>query len=199
MSGHLGVVLAAGGSRRLGQAKQLLTCGGQSLIRYSAQLLLDTGADPVLVVIGADAKRMRDALAGCPVSIIEHQGWTSGLAGSLQCAANACLRFNPARVLLIGTDQPRLTRAHLAALLQAAGSDNDALSGYAGIAGIPALLRASTLLAASTLQADTGLRQLLRGRDDVSIVPCEALADDLDTPDDLARARQYGWIDAADE
>jgi len=193
---HTGVLLAAGGSRRLGQPKQLLQRGGQSLLRCSVQLLLDTGADPVLVIIGAHAARMRAELAGCPVSIIEHPGWASGLAGTLQCAASACQQRQASRILLMGTDQPRLTLAHLEALLVSAGADHDALSGYAGVAGIPALLRLSTLLQATGLRADAGLRQLLRGRDDVNIVPCHALADDLDTLEDLAHARRRGWIDA---
>jgi len=195
MSGHLGVLLAAGGSRRLGQPKQLLRCNGQSLLRHSAQLLLDTGADPILVVIGTYAARMREELAGWPVDIIEHPGWASGLAGSLQCAASACQHMQVSHILLLGTDQPRLTGSHLAALLRAAGPDHDALSGYTGIAGIPAVLRRSTLGKSQQLQGNAGLGQLLRGRDDVRIVPCEALADDLDTPEDVNRARQHRWID----
>jgi len=192
---HAGILLAAGGSCRLGAPKQLLTVGGQSLLRHSVQLLLDTGANPVLVIIGAHAARMRAELVGWPVQIIEHPGWASGLAGTLQCAANACQRFNPARILLLGTDQPRLTGSHLEALLQAAGPEHDALSGYAKIAGIPAVLRLSTLGKSQQLQGNAGLGQLLRGRDDVRIVPCDALADDLDTPEDLNRARQHQWID----
>jgi len=196
VSAHAGIVLAAGGSRRLGQPKQLLTQGGQSLLRRSVQLLLDTGTAPVLVIIGAHAARMRAELAPCQVTLIEHPGWASGLAGTLQCAAHACQRLRATHVLLTGTDQPRLTRAHLDALLSAAGPAHDALSGYAGTAGIPAALRLSTLMQASTVQADTGLRHLLRGRGDVKIVPCAALADDLDTAEDLARAYRHGWIDA---
>jgi len=192
---HAGVVLAAGGSRRLGQPKQLLTRGGQSLVRRSAQLLLDTGADPVLVIIGAYAAQMRAALASCQVSIIECPDWASGLSGSLQCAALACQRWPVTHVLLTGTDQPHLTRTHLQALLAASGPDCDALSGYAGTAGIPAALRVSTLVQADALHADAGLRQLLRGRADVRIIPCESLANDLDTADDVARARRHGWID----
>jgi len=193
---HAGVLLAAGGSQRLGLPKQLLTISGKSLIQHNTQLLLDTGAEPAVVIIGAHAARMRAELDARQVSIIEHPGWASGLAGSLQCAAAACQHMQSSRILLLGTDQPRLSKAHLDALLLAADSGHDALSGYAGTAGIPAVLRHATLRKAQQLQADTGLKQLLRGRDDVRIVPCDALADDLDTPEDVIRARQYGWIDS---
>jgi len=62
--------------------------------------------------------------------------------------------------------------------------------------GKPALLRRSTLLLkAKQLNADTGLRHLLRGQPGTRPLPCPALAIDIDTPADLARAR--GWLDAA--
>jgi len=192
---HAGVLLAAGGSLRLGRPKQLLTVAGQSLLQRNAQLLLETGAAPVIAIIGAHAACMRAELVTWPVSIIEHPGWTSGLAGSLQCAATACQHMQVSHILLLGTDQPRLTGSHLAALLRAAGPDHDVLSGYTGIAGIPAVLRRSTLGKSQQLQGNFGLGQLLRNRNDVRIVRCEALADDLDTPEDLNRARQHRWID----
>jgi len=192
---HAGILLAAGGSRRLGRPKQLLTVDGQSLLRRNVQLLLDTGAAPVIVIIGAHAACMRAQLVTCPVTIIEHPCWASGLAGSLQCAAAACQHLQVSHVLLLGTDQPRLTRSHLESLLLAAGPEHDVLSGYAKIAGIPSVLRLSTLGKSQQLQGDAGLGQLLRGRDDVRIIPCEALADDLDTPEDVNRARQHRWID----
>ena len=52
------VVLAAGGSSRLGQAKQLILRDGISTVRHTATSLLDAGCDPVRVVVGASAERV---------------------------------------------------------------------------------------------------------------------------------------------
>ena len=46
------VILAAGGSSRLGRPKQLLAFGGETLVRRAVRAALETGCDPVIVVVG---------------------------------------------------------------------------------------------------------------------------------------------------
>ena len=58
------VVLAAGGSRRLGEPKQLLRLSGQPLVRRAALAALGSRAERVLVVTGARAREVEAALAG---------------------------------------------------------------------------------------------------------------------------------------
>lgn len=195
---HVGIVLAAGGSRRLGEPKQLLRIGGESLLRRTARHLLDTEPRALIVVLGAQAQILRDALAQLPVQIVVNDDWEQGMASSLRLAAGAAAAWPEADRLLVGVDQPALDSAHLQRLLQKAALHPgvDVLSAYAGIAGIPALLRPGTFALARDLHGDHGLRGLLRER------PCEvvehaALAEDLDTQDDIARARAAGRLDQA--
>lgn len=199
---HVGVVLAAGGSRRLGEPKQLLRVGGESLLRRAALQLLATGPRALVVVLGAQAERLRDELAGLPVQVVVNGDWSQGMASSLRLAAAtaaATVGGGPqADTLLVGVDQPALDTAHLQRLLQrgARHPGVDVLSGYAGIAGIPALLRPATFALVDGLQGDHGLRALLRERV-TEVVDHPGLAQDLDTQDDLARARAEGWLDPA--
>jgi len=84
---HAAVVLAAGGSRRLGHPKQLLTQGGEPLLRRCARLALATGPKRLVVVLGANADRMRETVRDLPLEIALNPDWAEGMAGSLQAAA----------------------------------------------------------------------------------------------------------------
>ncbi len=78
------IILAAGGSTRLGAPKQLLEYGGKTLIRRAAETALATPFRPVIVVLGAEAARVKDELAGLDVLIIENPAWPSGMGSSIR-------------------------------------------------------------------------------------------------------------------
>lgn len=59
------VVLAAGGSSRLGRPKQLLPYRGRSLLRRTAEAAVASPCRPVLVVLGAGASRIERSFPGC--------------------------------------------------------------------------------------------------------------------------------------
>lgn len=74
-----GVLLAAGTSSRYGDANKLLAdADGSPMVRRSARTLLDAGLDPVVVVVGYQADRVRDALSGLPVEFAENPAYESG-------------------------------------------------------------------------------------------------------------------------
>ena len=116
---HAAVVLAAGGSTRLGRPKQLLTRDGETLVHRAARLALESGAARVLVVVGAHADEVRAAVAALPVECLANPAWSSGMASSLRLAAEALASHDGATLLLV-CDQPALEVAHLHALREAA-------------------------------------------------------------------------------
>lgn len=191
---HAALLLAAGGSRRLGQAKALLRRGGVPLVRHVACLLLDTGPCELVVVLGGDAERVAAALDDLPLRCVRNDAWAEGLAGSLHLGATA-LQAHAGDTLVATLDQPALDAAHLQALLRVAPGV-DVASAYAGTRGVPVRVCAGTLRRASTLEGDRGFGALWR---DAATAPAtianEALAFDIDTPDDLARARRAGWVE----
>jgi molybdenum cofactor cytidylyltransferase len=195
--GHDAVVLAAGASRRLGQAKQLLRRGGETLVHRAVRLAAATAPRRLLVVTGANRQAVTDAVHGLPCDCVHNAGWDSGLAGSLRIAADALQGVG--RVLLLGCDQPALEAAHLAALLSGA---RDAASGCAATlhadgAGIPAVVPQDWLHALPTA-GDRGLGARLRALPDAAVflLDAPALRFDIDTPQALAEAVRRGWIDA---
>jgi len=64
------IVLAAGGSTRLGEPKQLLTQDGTTLIRQIAQTALALKTGPVIVVLGAHEERIRAELIDYPFLLL---------------------------------------------------------------------------------------------------------------------------------
>lgn len=192
---HVAVLLAAGSSRRLGQAKQLLRQNGVALVRRMAECALATAPRELLVITGAETAAVRAALADINARLHHNPDWHSGLASSLQCAARA-LTAHDGAVLLLGCDQPLLQPTHLLQLLAASNpATGIAISDYGSGAGIPVRVPASLLQQADQLRGDAGFKTLW-AMQPVQTVPAPALAFDLDTPADLALAIANGWLDA---
>ncbi|MFY2762901.1 nucleotidyltransferase family protein [Arenimonas sp. MALMAid1274] len=181
------LVLAAGGSRRLGQAKQLLRIDGETLVHRAARLGLATAPADAVLVLGARADEVAAAVTGLPLRTVVCPDWTIGLGASLRDGLAALSpRCDAALVLLC--DQPGLDAAHLHALLAAAAAapGTAVSSAYAGVLGVPALLPRTWFAALSGLSGDRGARDLLRERaSEVKAVPAPALAQDVDVPADL--------------
>ncbi len=138
---HGAVLLAAGASRRLGHAKQLIEIDGEPLLRRAARALLATQPLECVVVLGHDAERMRAALAGWPVREVLAADHEEGLSASLR-AGVAALDARCAGALVALTDQPALQVDHLLALCDAwrAQPQRAVASAYADVLGVPALL-----------------------------------------------------------
>lgn len=198
---HAAVVLAAGGSRRLGRPKQLLTRDGEALVHRVARLALESGASRVLVIIGARADDMRAALADLPVECVVNPAWSSGMAGSVRVAAEA-LATHAGATFLLACDQPALEATHLRGLREAAqrADAGSAATRFGDRLGIPALVSPAMLRQARTLpDGDRGLRDALSATD-AGVAACDApgLEHDIDTPDDVAVAVAKGWLDPVD-
>jgi CTP:molybdopterin cytidylyltransferase MocA len=190
------IVLAAGASRRLGQPKQLLMLGTETLLERVIRLANEAGAKPVIVVLGAHSEQICAAVA---LNQLNHavpvlnSTWEQGMASSIHSALgalDACAPQAPG-ALILTCDQPRLTSAHLRALLQAfAAQPAPAIvaSAYAGILGIPAVFPRQVFADLRALRGDKGARALLMQP------PCSMISllfpggeIDIDEPADLAQ------------
>ncbi len=202
MSGpHAAIVLAAGGSRRLGRPKQLLCRAGEPLIARVVRVVADTRPCRLLVMLGASREAVAASL-GTPlpaeVELHDVAGWRDGLAASLAMAARA-LAPHRGPVLITGIDQPALDTPQLRALLDGA---RDAPSGCAALMhgarpGAPAVLSPALFGQVDAVQGDRGFGALLAAlpHDALFRLRAPALTRDIDTPEDLRRARADGLLD----
>lgn len=184
---HGAVVLAAGASTRLGHPKQLIEVDGEPLLRRVTRWAIATQPRDAVVVLGHDADRIGAVLDGVDVRTLRIADAATGMAASLRAGIEA-LDVRCAGALIVLTDQPALTGAHLDALCATwrTSPTRAVASAYAGLVGVPALLPRAWFEDIVALRGDVGARALLRARrNDVIGVPAPELAWDLDTAGDL--------------
>lgn len=198
MKPHAVIVLAAGGSRRLGRPKQLLLRDGETLVHRTARLALDTAPDRLLVVCGGYVEEVGAAVQDLPIELLINTHWQDGLGSSLRVAASALAR-HPGPTLILSCDQPALDASHLHRLLDLA---QDTPSGCGATVhgeriGIPVVVSAPVLRTAYSLRGDHGLGEVLNAfpREGLATMVAPELQDDLDTEDDVAAAVTKGWLD----
>jgi molybdenum cofactor cytidylyltransferase len=184
------LILAAGGSRRLGQPKQLVTWRGMPLIRHTAETALASGLGPVVVVLGAAAPACREALAGLELTLIENTAWADGMGGSIACGMRALPEADA--VIITLCDMPFLT-AEVFQQLERAGRENASgrvATCHGDAAGPPAWFSRDWFPALTKLAGHTGARSLFQDGEALERIDFPEAAVDLDTPADLAQLRQ---------
>jgi len=187
------VLLAAGGSRRLGTPKQLVRWRAQPLLVHAlgtAHAALPQG--PLVVVLGAEALRLRSLVRRTApgATVVTNARWAEGLATSLQ-AGLAAVPQGTRAILVTLVDQPHVDARALQRLLSAwrRKPGVPAAARYGGRAGVPAVLPNRSLRSLQTLAGDSGARGLLRGAMALTLVDMPEAALDIDTPTDLAQLR----------
>jgi molybdenum cofactor cytidylyltransferase len=189
------VLLAAGASTRMRQAKQALPIASrdgvamsESLLRHAARAAVEAGTRPVVIVLGAAADDLVPQLNGLPLHVVAHSGWERGIGSSIKVGLECLLALSPAvdGVILSVCDQPHLTSSVFTRLGRAyRGSDATVVaSAYAGVAGVPALFDRSVFAELQALRDDEGARTLI-DRDELRLatVPFPRGSIDLDTPE----------------
>lgn len=116
-----GLVLAAGGSSRLGQPKQLLPYGAATLLDHVIDTARGCRFDQLLCVIGGAADEIRSTVGFDGVEVVENLGFGEGCSSSIAAALGAVDERCDVLVLMLG-DQPGVTAETVATLL--AGRDD---------------------------------------------------------------------------
>lgn len=188
------VVLAAGGSTRLGRPKQLERIDGAPLVRRAAEAALAAGCRPVFVVLGAAGAAVGGAVADLPVRRVTNPRWIDGVGASIACGVRAVTAGQPAGrpagCIVLPCDQPRLTAGVLTALIErfAAGGAAAVACGYGGAVGPPVLFAPALFDRLSALTGDRGAKRVLHGCAAVAVIDFPGGDLDVDTDADLLRA-----------
>jgi molybdenum cofactor cytidylyltransferase len=192
------LVLAAGASRRMGGTNKLLsTLDGATLIERAVGAAAGSRCAEVLVVTGWQADRVEAALQALrlsrPIRIVRNPDHAAGLAGSLRCALASLDASVDAALVLLG-DMPWIEAAHIDRLIAAFDPRDPAIvvAVRNERRGHPVLWPRRHFASIAALTGDAGARELLTAHaGEVRAVPfdTDAIFEDVDTPDDLARAR----------
>jgi molybdenum cofactor cytidylyltransferase len=113
-----GVILAAGGSKRFGQPKQLLDWYGQPVIRIVALTALQAGLSPLIVVIGAASQEVASVIKDLPLRIVTNEKWETGLSTSIKEGINS-LPKEVGGIVFLQADQPQIPSSLIRSLVEA--------------------------------------------------------------------------------
>lgn len=183
------IILAAGQSTRMGRPKALIEWDGRPLVARAAEAARDGGSLPVLVVLGAEAERVRAGLTGSVIRTVVNPNWPSGMASSIRCGVEAILEAAPdIEALLVALcDQPALSASVVRKLFEAqAANGGIAAARYHGRHGVPAVFGRAHFSSLAAVSGDAGAREILNGGTlPVTALELPDLGVDLDTPEDL--------------
>ncbi|WP_435612262.1 nucleotidyltransferase family protein [Streptomyces sp. bgisy159] len=187
-----GLLLAAGGGRRLGgRPKALLQHRGRPLVEHAVGVLRAAGCARLHVVLGAAAGTVleRARLDGC--AVVTNPDWEQGMGSSLRAGLDSLAESGARAALVLLVDQPGIG-AEAAGRVLAAYRDETSLAAasYEGVRGHPVLFGAAHWAGiAASATGDQGARAYLRAHaQDVRLVECGDVARpyDIDTEADLS-------------
>lgn len=182
------ILLAAGGSTRMGQPKQLLPWGNQTLIENQIQTLLKTG-NPVNVVLGANSNLVYPVINKYNVNVFINNDWEMGMGTSIATGVNGLKgKFPEAEGLLIALlDQPLVPLEHFRNMLKTfqLGKQQIIVSkSVSGWEGVPVLFDQCYFNELQTLSGKEGAKKIVQKH--IHALKYEELGDlleDMDTPE----------------
>lgn len=192
------IVLAAGASRRLGTAKQLLRAGRRTLLAQALSRAAAVAPGRVIAVLGSDALRIRSHIRRTEphTRIVHNRAWSCGMGTSLAAGIGALPQRADAALIML-CDQPNIDVAALRRLCAAHRANRSAIvaSQYAGRLGAPAIFPRACFgelgkTATTGGNNDRGARELLNGAASGFrriAVAMPGAAFDVDTPEQAAQ------------
>ena len=183
------VILAAGGSSRFGQPKQLIPFRGKSLIRRTVDAASQAGCSPVVVVIGRDDEKLRRELNHAGVVTVENAQWQRGIGSSIRCGIHGLINSSAdieATVLLV-CDQPAVDVRVIERLIDLRETTGKSIvaSSYADTLGVPALFSRSVFEELLSLGDKAGAKSIvLKSLGRVASSPFPEGQFDIDTRED---------------
>lgn len=191
-----GILLAAGGSTRLGRPKQLLQYEGKTLLRRAAEAITESICDPVIAVLGAEKEDAGAEIADLPVRICFNQEWPLGMSSSIKLGVKELLLIEPTIDALVITlcDQPFVNAQTIDRLVARFTETRKPMvaAEYDNIAGVPALFAREMFDALSSLEGDKGARDLIRDPGaSIETIEIEEAALDIDTHDDIGYLKLF--------
>lgn len=183
------VILAAGTSRRLGRAKQLLPFAGTTLIGHVCECGISAKCDDVIVVLGADRKPIEESISSLPLHIIENPLWSEGIASSIKTAVRHIISL-PERVnglLFLTSDQVSVSTELLDRMIESFKNSPESIVAcrYGDSHGIPAMFPRRYFDELLSLSGDQGAKSLLiTHRKEIISIPFPGGEIDIDTRQD---------------
>ena len=187
-----GVILAAGGSSRFGEIKQLLPWKNNNIINTVVETAALAGLDPILVVLGANAGLIQASLDNETVQVVTNPDWDKGQSTSLKAGVTA-IRHTVDGVLFLLCDQPHLTVNLVDAVVEEGLRSGKVVTPIIDDRRAnPVYFPASCFPLFDTLEGDAGGRQIISACPHTTLPWLDDwMARDIDTPEDYRALRDH--------
>ena len=149
----------------MGQPKQLLSYRGQTLLSNVIQCAIASSCSSVIVILGANADKIKPEIAQLPLTIVKNTQWYQGISSSIRCGItyiqNHFLNING--VVFLTCDQPFISTEIIEQLINTYNSTNKPIiaSQYEKTIGIPALFSRSLFSQLMKLEGDHGAKKII--------------------------------------
>ena len=180
-----GLVLGAGGSKRLGRPKQLLPYGQGTLLGHVAGVAGACRFDQTIVAIGGSAADVRAGVDLAGAEVVVNDAYGAGCSSSIAAALGVVEPRCDLLVLMLG-DQPGVTAETVRGLLAGRGDAPLAVCRYDDGDGHPIAFARSVFADLADLHGDKGVWRLLdrRAAEVVRVPIAGSIPRDVDTPED---------------
>lgn len=159
--------------------KALIPYPEKLLVQHAADTVREAGLKRCVVVLGAEAERVRAAAPDLPETVV-NPDWATGLGSSLRVGLQALAGTPAEAVVILLVDMPGVTPLAVRRIAAQAAGDALVMGGYGARRGHPVLLgRDHWAAVAESATGDRGARDYLRAHD-VQVVPLGDVADDRD-------------------
>lgn len=188
------VVLAAGGSRRLGRPKQLESWGDTNLLGHVVRRTMKFPVDEVWVVLGYDVERVLEETDLGDAFVVENPEWEEGIASSIRVGLDALTRLSRCEnALIVVGDQPEVSTEVVDRLLASHRQAGKPVSipKYRYSRGNPVVVDRALWPRFMSLEGDEGARHLLQAHPEWvnEVWFSESPPRDVDTEGDIADLR----------
>lgn len=188
------IVLAAGRSERMGDCKQLLKIGDQTMVSKVISTLSYSTVDEIVAVIGCKADDVKREISEQGVKIVYNPDYDLGMSTSLKVGVDNVDDSTEA-VLIVLADQPLLEVDTINKLVEVYRESKAPLVApfYRGKRGNPVLIDLDLKSEIMNISGDKGARDILNhNRDKLRAVSVNtpSVLMDIDTKEDLNQVRK---------
>lgn len=188
------IVLAAGGSRRLGRPKQLEPWGDTNLLSHVVARTASFDVDEVWVVLGHDMERVLGESDLGDAGVVENPEWEEGIASSLRVGLDAVTRLSRCdTALIVIGDQPGISAENVATLMRSHAKEGRPVTvpKYRYTWGNPVIVDRSLWPRLMSLEGDEGAKRLWHAHPEWvnEVWFSEQVPRDVDTEADVTELR----------
>jgi len=183
------IILAAGSSSRFGSTKQLVHFKGKTLLQHTIEEATEAGAEPIIVVTGANANEISKEIKNEKIEIVFNKDWEQGMALGIIIGLKKAISLNNKmeKAIIAVWDQPFISSSLFQQLYQKQNESAKYIVAccYADTIGTPALFTQKYFDVLMKLKGDEGAKKLMKTySEDVATVDFPKGYIDIDTKED---------------